>query len=69
MKMTWFPLDTQKIGIRQDLYIQVATKLHELGREDSHGTIMGRKGLVQLGHDPSNARSLLDHIDEISRFG
>jgi hypothetical protein len=56
----------QDVGIRQDLYIQMATKLHELGGEDSHGTIVGRKRLIQLGHDAPDARSLLHHVDEIT---
>jgi hypothetical protein len=56
----------QDVGIRQDLYIQMATKLHELGGEDSHGTIVGRKGLIQLSHDAPDARSFLHHVDEIT---
>jgi hypothetical protein len=56
----------QDVGIGQDLYIQMATKLHELGREDSHGTIVGREGLIQLSHDAPDARSLLHHVDEIT---
>jgi hypothetical protein len=66
---TWFPFHVKKLGIRQDLYIQMATKLNELGRKDSHGTIVSGEGLIQLSHDSPDARSLLYHIDEITRFG
>jgi hypothetical protein len=66
---TRFALYLQNLGIGQDLHIQMATKLYELGREDSHGTIVSGKGLIQLSHHPSDARSPLYHIDEITRFG
>jgi hypothetical protein len=64
-----FAFDVQNLSIGQDLHIQVSTKLDELGREDSHGTIVSGKGLIQLSHDPSDAGSPLYHIDEITRFG
>jgi hypothetical protein len=66
---TRFPFHVKKLGIRQDLYIEMATKLNELGRKDSHGTIVSGEGLIQLSHDSPDARSLLYHIDEITRFG
>jgi hypothetical protein len=65
---TGLTLYLQKVGIRQDLYVQMATKLHELGRKDSHGTIVSREGLIQLSHDSTDARCLLYHVDKITRF-
>jgi len=66
---TRFTFYLHKLSIGQDFYIQMATKLNELGREDSHGTIVSGEGLIQLSHNPPDARSLLYHIDEITRFG
>jgi hypothetical protein len=66
---TRFTFYLQYLGIGQNFYVQMATKLHELGREDSHGAIVSGKGLIQLSHDPSDARSPLYHVDEITRFG
>jgi hypothetical protein len=44
----------------------MAAKLHELGREDSHGTIVGREGLIELSHHTPDARRPLHNIDEIA---
>jgi len=37
--------------------------LDQFGREDSHGTVVGRKGLVQLGHMAPDARRFVDQVD------
>jgi hypothetical protein len=34
----------------------VPADLDQFGRDDSHGTIVGGEGLVQLGHDPADGR-------------
>jgi hypothetical protein len=66
---TRFAFYLQNVRIGQDLYIQMATKLYKLGGKDSHGAIVSGEGLVQLSHDPPDARSSLDYVDEIARFG
>ena len=37
--------------------------LDQFGRENSHGAVIGGKGLVELGHMPANARPFLDQIN------
>ena len=37
--------------------------LDQFRGEDSHGAVIGGKGLVKLGHMPANARSFLDQIN------
>ena len=37
--------------------------LDQFGRENSHGAVIGGKGLVELGHMPANARPFLNQID------
>ena len=41
--------------------------LDQFGRENSHGTVIGGKGLIELGHMPANARPLLHQINFESR--
>ena len=36
--------------------------LDQFGRENSHGAVIGWKGLVELGHMSTNARSFLNQI-------
>ncbi len=58
-----FPGDAVDFSIGEDLYIWMPADLDQLGREYSHGTVIGRKGLVKLGHMAPNAGRLLDQID------
>ena len=37
--------------------------LDQLGRQYSHGTVIGGKGLVELGHVASDARRFLDQVN------
>ncbi len=37
--------------------------LDQFGRDNSHGTVIGRKGLVQLGHDAAYGRRPFDKVD------
>ncbi len=41
---------------RQHLDVGVPADLDQLGRDNSHGALIGRKGLIQLRHGPSNGR-------------
>jgi len=36
--------------------VNVPADLDQFGRDNSHGTIIGGKGLVQLSHDTTNGR-------------
>ena len=43
--------------------------LDQFGRKNSHGTIIGRKGLVQLGHGTADRRGFLDQINKEPAIG
>ena len=50
----------------EKFYIQMPADLDQLGRDNSHGTVVGRKSLVQLGHDPADSRVFLQQIDLVA---
>jgi len=43
--------DFLNIGVCNDFYIRRPTGLYQLGRQNSDGTVVGWKGLVQARHD------------------
>jgi hypothetical protein len=55
-----FSFNTVNFGICQNLYIWMPADLDQFGREYSDGAVIGRKGLVKLGHMPANGRGLVD---------
>ena len=48
--------DAFNFGKGDEVNVGVPADLDQLGRDNSHGTLVGRKGLIQLGHDPADAR-------------
>ena len=48
--------DALDISQRDDLDVLIARALDQLGRQDAHGAVAGRKGLVQLGHATADGR-------------
>jgi hypothetical protein len=62
------PLDRLKIRISDELDIQMPADLDQFGGDDSHRTVIGRKGLIQLSHGPADGRGFLEEIDVISRI-
>jgi len=54
LQVSLFPLDAFYGGAWMDLNIDVPADLDQFRRYDSHGTVIGRKCLVQLGHGPAN---------------
>ena len=53
---TWFPFKGKQVSICENLYIWRPTGLNQLGRQDSERTVVGREGLVQLGHHAADGR-------------
>ena len=51
------------IGAGHDLDVGVAARLHQVGREDAHGAVVGGEGLVELRHAPADGRAVLDQVD------
>ena len=47
---------TVNLSIGQNLYVGMPADLDQFGRKDSHGTIVGGIGLVQLSHVAANGR-------------
>jgi len=50
-------------GVAQDLNIGIPADLDQFGCEYSHGTVIGRKGLVKLGHVAANGWRLVHQIN------
>jgi len=43
--------------------------LDQFGRDNSHGAVIGGKGLVQLGHNSSDGRTFFQKVDIITGIG
>jgi len=64
-----FPFQTFQFRHGDHLDIEVAPALDQFWGQDAHGTVIGRKGLVQLGHDAADSRRTLHQIDVEARIG
>jgi hypothetical protein len=53
-EVSYFSLDTLNFCIGENLYVWMPADLDQLGCEYSHGAVVGRKGLVELGHVTAN---------------
>ena len=69
LKVSRLPEDTINLSIRQNLYVGMPADLDQFGREDSDGAVIGRKGLVKLGHMAANGRGLVDQVNLKSSRG
>jgi hypothetical protein len=67
-EMPHLSLDIQDVRVGDELDVQMPADLDQFGRDDSHGTVIGGKCLVQLGHQPSNGRGFFKKIDVITGF-
>jgi hypothetical protein len=56
-----------QISVSDKFYVQVPADLDQFGGDNSHGTIIGGKGLIQLGHGPSYGRGFFKEVDIVSR--
>jgi hypothetical protein len=52
-----------------DLNVDVPADLDQFWGDDSHGTVVSGKGLVDLGHLAANGRALFNQVDIIARVG
>jgi hypothetical protein len=64
-----FSLYTVNFGIGQNFYIGMPADLDQFGCEYSDGAVIGRKGLVKLGHMAANGRRLVDQVNLKTRTG
>ena len=60
-----FPFQIDEFRIGEQFYVEMPADLDQFGRDDSHGAVIGREGLVQLGHGPADGRRLFHHIDVV----
>jgi hypothetical protein len=64
-----FPGNAFYLGEGQKLNVEMPADLDQFGREDSHGTVVGGEGLVQLGHDATDGRRPFHKVDIIAGIG
>ena len=69
LKVSCFAFYTVNFSIGEDLYIGMPADLDQFGREYSDGAVIGRKGLVKLGHMAANGRCLVDQVNLKTRSG
>jgi hypothetical protein len=61
-------LDPGKVfnfSARDQVDVQMPADLDQFGRDDSHGAVIGGKGLVQFTHDAADGGRLLNKVNEI----
>jgi len=69
LKVSCFTFDMVNFRIRQDLYVGMPADLDQFGREYSDGTVIGWKGLVQLGHMTANGGRFVNQVNLKPRSG
>ena len=69
LEVTGLALEIGELGVRDDLDVEVAAGLHELGRQRAHGAVVGGERLVELGHVPAKCGRPLDEVDLVAAFG
>jgi len=68
-KIPLFPGDALHLGEGQELNVEMPADLDQFGRENSHGTVIGGEGLIQLGHDPTDGGGPFHKVDIIAGIG
>jgi hypothetical protein len=69
LEVSCFALYSVNFSVRQDLYVWMPADLDQFGCEYSDGAVIGRKGLVKLGHVAANGRRLVDQVNLKTRTG
>jgi hypothetical protein len=59
--------DGRDLGKGQKLDVEMPADLDQLGRDDSHGAVVGGKGLVQLRHDSADGGGPFHEINVVAR--
>jgi len=65
-ELSRFARHFQEIGKGQKFDVQMPADLDQFGGDNSHGAVIGGKGLVKLGHDPTDGRRVFQEVDVIS---
>jgi hypothetical protein len=62
-KISRFPSHMVHFRISKNFDVWMPADLDQFGRQDSHGAVIGREGLIQLGHVAPDTRSPLNQVD------
>jgi hypothetical protein len=57
------------LGEREQFDIDVPADLDQFRRYDSHRTVVGGKGFIQLRHHAADGTGFFDQVDIVSRIG
>jgi hypothetical protein len=68
-EIAWGAFDGFQVCVSDQLDVHVPADLDQFGRDDSHGAVVGRKGLVQLGHDPADGGRFFQQVNVIAGVG
>jgi len=68
IKGTDLAADFFDLAISEEIDFGMPTGIQQLRRQNSDGAVIGRKGLVQLGHLATDARKLLHQVDLDTHF-
>jgi hypothetical protein len=68
-KIPLFPGDAFYLGEGEKLNVEMPADLDQFGRENSHGTVIGGEGLVQLGHEATDGGGPFHKVDKIAGIG
>jgi hypothetical protein len=63
------PFQCQNFRSGFQLDVQMPADLDQFGRDDSHGTVIGGKRFVQLGHEAADGSGLFQQINVIAGIG
>jgi hypothetical protein len=69
LELAWLSVHADQIRVGDHLYVQMPADLDQFRGDDSHGTVIGGKGLVQLRHDTTYGGGLFHYIDIVSGIG
>jgi hypothetical protein len=67
-KITRIAVDLGDGGQGMEFDIAVPADLDQLGRDNSHGAVVGRKGLVKLGHGAADGRPFFHQVHKVARI-
>jgi hypothetical protein len=69
LEIARFAADGSDFGKGQEFDVEMPADLDQFRRDNSHGTIIGGKRLVQLGHGPADGRAPFQQINGEPRVG
>jgi hypothetical protein len=62
LKISLVPGNAIYFGQGKQLYVNVPADLDQFGRKNSHGTVIGGKGFIQLRHHPADGAGFFNQI-------